>query len=180
MAIRRDRRTRSRVTATTSDGAGATSTEANKALIREIVERALNQGDFSLADDEHFTPDYTVHIPGREDLPRGPDAFRGVIGMWRTAFSDWHMTIEDLVAEGDLVANRFTTTGTHDGPLMGIPPTGRRMVVHGQELHRVSEGKVAETWVVDDVPGIMVQLGVVPPPPVGGPPPDHTEGEGGG
>jgi predicted ester cyclase len=77
------------------------------------------------------------------------------------------MTIEDLVAEGDFVANRFTTRGTHTAPLMGIPPTGKPMVVHGQELHRLVAGKVAETWVCDDVPSILVQLGVLPKPPMG-------------
>jgi predicted ester cyclase len=95
-----------------------------------------------------------------------------VIGIWHTACPDFHMTIEDLVADGDFVANRFTTRGTNTGPLMGIPPTGRTMVVHGQELHRIQDGKLAESWICDDVPSIMVQLGILPPPPVpSGPPP---------
>jgi predicted ester cyclase len=75
-----------------------------------------------------------------------------------------------LIADGDLVANRFTTRGTHRAPLMGIPPTGRSMTVHGFEVHRIQDGKVAETWVADDVPGILMQLGVVSPPPSMGPP----------
>jgi predicted ester cyclase len=99
-------------------------------------------------------------------LPSGPDAFKLVIGMWRAAFPDWHMTIETLVAEGDFVANRFTTRGTHKAPLMGIPATGKQMVVHGMELHRIAGGKVAETWVCDDVPSIMQQLGIGPPVPI--------------
>ena len=139
------------------------SLERNKALIRLIVEEALNRGNLAIAD-EYFAPDYVVHIPARPDLPRGPGVFKEVIGMWRSAFSDWHMTIEDLVAEGDLVANRFTTTGTHTGPLMGMPPTRRGMVVRGQELHRVVDGKVVESWICDDVPGILVQLGLLPTP----------------
>jgi predicted ester cyclase len=145
------------------------SPEENKALIRYLIEEGLNKGNFAVAD-EHFRPDYLVHIPGRTDLPVGPESFKRVIGMYRAAFPDFHMTIETLVAEGDYVANRFTTRGTHRAPLMGIPPTGRPMVVHGQELHRLNDGKVAETWVCDDVPSIMVQLGVIPPPPIGGPP----------
>jgi predicted ester cyclase len=71
------------------------------------------------------------------------------------------MKIEELVAEGEFVTNRFTTTGTHDAPLFWIPPTWRRMVVHSQEMHRIVDGKVAESWIADDVPGILVQLGVV-------------------
>jgi predicted ester cyclase len=136
------------------------SVEENKALIRRIVEEALNQGRVAIAD-EYFDPGYTVHIPSRPDLPRGPDVFKQTIGMWRSAFSDWHMTIEDLVGEGDLVANRFTTTGTHTGPLFGFPPTGRTMVVRGQELHRLANGKVVESWICDDVPSILSQLGLL-------------------
>lgn len=136
------------------------SLEENKLLIRFCVDEALNKGNLSVAD-EHFASDYLVHIPSRPDPGRGPGVFKDVIGMWRSAFADWHMTIEDLVADGDLVANRFTTTGTHTGPLMGIPPTGRRMVVRGQELHRIASGKVAESWICDDVPSILAQLGVL-------------------
>lgn len=151
------------------------SPEENKTLIRYLIEEALNKGNLSVAEG-HFTPDYQVRIPGKPEGPRGPEVFRQVIGMWRAAFSDWHMTIENLIAEGDYVANRFTTRGTHTGPLMGIPATGKTMVVHGQELHRLRDGKVAETWVCDDVPSIMQQLGIVSPPPIKrpGPPSDAT------
>jgi predicted ester cyclase len=150
--------------------------EANKKVVRYLVEESLNKGNLDLAD-QYFTADYQVHIPSAPPGPRGPMAFKNVIGMWRAAFADWHMTIEELVAEGDFVANRFTTRATHTGVLMGIPPTGKKMVVHGQELHRLANGKVAETWVCDDIPSIMVQLGILPPPPLkrpsgppGGPP----------
>jgi predicted ester cyclase len=134
--------------------------EENKTLIRRIVEEALNQGRIAIAD-EYFDPDYIVHIPSRTDLPRGPGAFKQTIGMWRSAFSDWHMTIEDLVGERDLVANRFTTTGTHTGPLFGFPATSRKMTVRGQELHRLANGKVVESWICDDIPSILSQLGLM-------------------
>lgn len=122
----------------------------------------MNKNNPEIADGR-FTPGYVPHIPGGwpPSAPTGPAAFKRVMELWRSAFSDWHMTIEDLVAERDLVANRFTTVGTHDGPLFGIPPTGRRMVVHGMEFHRVTGGLVSESWISDDVPGIMVQLGVL-------------------
>jgi predicted ester cyclase len=132
----------------------------NKRLVRRLIEEGLNENNPDVADG-HFTDDYVAHIPGLpDDAPRGPEAFKQVIRIWRGAFSDWHMTIEELIGEGDFVANRFTTTGTHDGPLFGIPPTGNRMVVHSLELHRISTGKIAESWIVDDVPGILVQLGI--------------------
>lgn len=135
------------------------STEGNKQLVRLLIEEAFNRGNLDVAVGR-FTSDYRVHIPGRSDLPVGPEAFTAVVGMWRAAFPDWHMTIEQLVAEGEFVANRFTTTGTHEGELMGFPPTGRKMVVRGQELHRCDGGRVAETWVCDDVPSIFRQLGL--------------------
>jgi predicted ester cyclase len=148
-------------------------TDDNKALITYLIAEGLNGGNLEVADEQHFTPGYTVHIPGRTDLPAGPAAFQRVIGMYRAAFQDWHMVIEELVAEGDFVSNRFTTTGTHTGPLYGFPPTGRTMIVHGQELHRLEDGRVAETWVCDDGPSIMLQLGILPPPgpPAGAPRP---------
>jgi predicted SnoaL-like aldol condensation-catalyzing enzyme len=144
----------------------------NKALIRHIIEEALNKGNFEVADGR-FTDDYTVHIPRRPDVPGGAEGFKQAIGMWRNACSDWHMEIEEMIAEGDLVTNRFTTRGTNDGPLLGKPPTNKPFVVHGMEIHRVRDGKVAETWVCDDIPSILLQLEVIPSPfgpPGGGPP----------
>ena len=144
------------------------SAQENKDLIRRVIEEALNKGNLSVADSA-FTADYVAHVPGAPALPSGADAFKRVIQMWRAAFPDWHMTIEELVAEGDIVANRFTTRGTHQGVLMGIPPTGRPITVRGMEFHRLRDGKVAESWIADDIPGIFVQLGLLKMP-VGGPP----------
>ena len=140
---------------------GLRAAKANKALIRYLIERGLNDGDPTVAEGR-FTDDYVAHIPGvPSGGPTGPEVFRGVMRRWRGSFSDWHMTIEELIAERDCVTNRFITTGTHDGPLFGIPPTGRRIVVRSQETHRIADGKVAESWIVDDVPGILVQIGVL-------------------
>jgi predicted ester cyclase len=134
--------------------------DSNKALVRLIIEEAFNGGRLAVADGR-FTDDYTAHVPGVPGLPSGVDGFKRVVGMWRSAFDDLHMTIEAMVAEGDMVANRFTTRGTHTGPLFGIAPTGGRIEVHGQEHHRIENGRVAESWICDDVPGILVQLGIL-------------------
>jgi len=134
--------------------------EENKQLVRAVIEEALNKGNVDVAD-EYFSPDYVAHIPRAPETPPGPMKFKLVIAMWRTAFEDWHMTIEDLIAEGDYVVNRFTTRGTHTGPLMGIPPTGRKIEVRGIEMHRIVDGKVVESWIADDIPSILVQLGVL-------------------
>lgn len=140
--------------------------EDNKALVRYLIEEVLNKGNLDIAD-TGFAPDYVTHIPNNPNLPPGPETFKRVIAMYRAAFPDFHMTIEDLVAEGDLVANRFTTRGTHRAPLMGIPPTGKQITVRGQELHRIANGKVVESWICDDVPSILVQLGIITMPQVG-------------
>ena len=134
----------------------------NKTVVRHVIEEALNKRNLDIAD-EYFTDDYVSHIPGEPPGigPSGPQVFKAVMALWHNACSDWHMTIEQLVAEGDVVANRFTTRATHDGPLLGIPPTGNRFTVRGMEFHRLRNGKVAESWISDDLPGILVQLGVV-------------------
>jgi predicted ester cyclase len=138
------------------------SVEANKAVVMTAIERGFNGGDLSVAD-EVFTDDYTVHAPGLGELPTGPDAFKRAIGLWRGAFSDIHMEVQELIGEGELVCNRFVTQGTHSGPLFGIPPTGKPIVVRGMEIHRVVDGKVVESWIGDDVPTILMQIGAVVP-----------------
>ncbi len=137
--------------------------DENKTLIRMVIEEALNKGNLAIAD-EYFTADYVSHVPGAPPLPPGPGAFKQVMTAWLTAFPDYHMVIEELLADGDKVCNRFTTTGTHQATLWGIAATNNKMLVKGMEIHRLAGGKVAESWICDDVPSIMQQLGVVPRP----------------
>ena len=84
--------------------------------------------------------------------------------MHRTAWSDLHFTVEDLVAEGDKVALHWSCSGTHTGEWMGIPPTGKRVTWSGIGIHRVVGGKIVESWDMVDNLGLMQQLGIVPPP----------------
>ncbi|HEV7886636.1 MAG TPA: ester cyclase [Acidimicrobiales bacterium] len=139
------------------------STEANKAIVMRAIDEGFNGGDLGVAD-EIFTDDYTVHAPGL-DLPRGPGAFKNAIGMWRTAFPDIHMDVQQLYADGDFVINRFVTQGTHGGNLFGFAPTGKPMTIRGMEIHQVVEGKVVASWIGDDVPSILMQLGLLTPGP---------------
>ena len=81
--------------------------------------------------------------------------------MLRTAFPDLRFTIEELVAEGDMVAGRLTMSGTHEGPLMGMPPTGRPVRQDHMHCVRFEGGKAVEHWGVRDDLGMMRQLGVV-------------------
>jgi predicted ester cyclase len=136
--------------------------QRNKDLVRTLTEQGFNAGDLS-AVDEHFTADYQVHAPGVPPLPPGPYAFKRAVGLFRTAMPDIHVTIEDLVGEDDRVFGRFTTRGTHTGPLMGIPPTGRPVTVYEWVCHRFEDGKVAESWIGDNVPRILLSIGAVVP-----------------
>jgi predicted ester cyclase len=82
--------------------------------------------------------------------------------MFITAFPDLNVTNEDLVAEGDFVMQRWTSHVTHNGPLLGNPPTGKKVTLQGINLFRINNGKIAERWGVFDAMGLMQQLGVVP------------------
>jgi predicted ester cyclase len=82
--------------------------------------------------------------------------------MFRSAFPDLHVEIEDVVAEGDTVATRVTMTATHRGAFLGVAPTGRRVRYEGMDILRFREGKMVEHWTVTDDLGLMQQLGVVP------------------
>ncbi len=138
------------------------SAEENKTLIREIIEEVWNKGDLA-AVDRYFAPDYVDHTPFPGQGP-GPEGYRQVVTAIREAFPDLHLTLGDILGEGDKVAFRYTMEGTHQGDFMGIPPTGKPFSVGGMIFARVAEGKAAERWANLDTLGMMQQLGVVPSP----------------
>jgi len=140
--------------------------EQNKALARRVLEEAANQRKLELID-ELLAPDYVLHDPANP-MVQDRETFKQFLNGHYVAFPDIQWTIEDVVAEGDRVVVRWILTGTHQGPLMGIPPTGKQVSMWGISIYRIAEGKVAEEWAVADVMGLMQQLGVIPPP---GPPP---------
>jgi predicted ester cyclase len=84
------------------------------------------------------------------------------VSSYRAAYSDARITIDDQIAERDMVATRWTGRGTHDGDLMGIAPTGKQVTVSGLTLSRLSNGKVVEEWTNWDTLGMLQQLGAVP------------------
>jgi predicted ester cyclase len=137
-----------------------TTEERNKAAFRRVYEEGLNGGNLAVAD-ELIAPDFLDHEahPGASS---GPESMRGLIKMLRTAFPDLCFTIEELIAEGDMVAGRLIMNGTHEGPLMGMPPTDRP--VHQAHMHfvRFRDGKAIEHWGVRDDMGMMRQLGATP------------------
>jgi steroid delta-isomerase-like uncharacterized protein len=139
------------------------SAEENKALVRRVIEEMFNKGNLDAAD-ELIAPHFVDHHPAMPEEVRGPEGLKEVAAMYRVAFSDLHMEIEEQIAEGDLIATRWTATGTHDGDLMGIAPTGNRVTLPGMDISRVSDGKVAETWEGYDTMVMMQQIGAISSP----------------
>jgi steroid delta-isomerase-like uncharacterized protein len=136
------------------------SAEENKALARRVIEEMFNRGNLGVAD-ELLAPDYVDHDPAMPDDVRGPEGFKEYVRAYRSAFSDIHIRIEEQIAEGDKVVTRWTGTGTHDGDLAGIAPTGNRVTLPGMEIVRISEGKLVEGWEGYDSMNLMQQLGVM-------------------
>ncbi len=137
--------------------------EENKAVVRRMIEELFNEGNLD-ATDEIIARDHSHHDPAMPEEGHGPEDFKQFVAAYRSAFPDLHVQIEDQVAEGDRVSTRWTVTGTHDGDLMGIPPTGRRITLPGMEISRISDGKIVETWEGYDSMLMMQQLGVVSSP----------------
>ena len=137
------------------------STENNKALIRQVYEEAINQGNLALLD-ELVSSDYVEHDPNYPQPVRGAEGLKQYFQTFRSAFPDLHFTIEDIISEGDTVAVRQTGRGTHQGELFGIPPTGKQLTVTAMIFHRFANGKPVENWVNSDSMGMLQQLGVIP------------------
>jgi len=136
------------------------STEVNKQLVERGFQRLMNNGELALAD-ELVSADFFNH-EAPPDAPRGPAGLRGMVTMLRTAFPDLHIEIAELIAEGDKVVARTTLQGTHTGPYMGIPPTGRRFVQDQIHILSFADGKAIEHRAVRDDLGMLQQLGVIP------------------
>jgi steroid delta-isomerase-like uncharacterized protein len=142
-----------------------------KAIARQGAEDCWNMPDMN-ALDEILAPDYKVYVAGVLTYD-GRDHMKEQVGMARQAFPDVHVQVQDLIAEGDKVAARFTFSGTQTGPYvteMGtMPPTGRRVEVTGIIIFRFRDGKIVENREVLDTLGMLQQMGVIPTP--GQPPP---------
>ena len=109
-----------------------------------------------------MTLDATIHLPTGEVVD--PDELKSFAGTWRESFPDWHSTFEELIAEGDRVAERWTGRGTHLGELQGIPPTGKRVEAPGSVFYRIVGGKIVEFRGQLAMMSLLQQLGAIPSP----------------
>ncbi|MCA1707866.1 MAG: ester cyclase [Actinobacteria bacterium] len=135
------------------------SAEENEAVVRQYIEEVWNRHNID-AVDELVSPDYLNHAADAEHQ-RGIAGVKYILNWLFSVFPDHRFDIEDAVADGDTVAVRGTCSGTHEGELWGIPPTGEHFAVQQVHWFRVADGKVAEHWAVRDDLGMMRQLGVI-------------------
>jgi steroid delta-isomerase-like uncharacterized protein len=133
--------------------------EEHKALVQRFVEKFWNQGNMAAAD-ELMTANATIFLPGRGEVSK--EIFKAFAMTLRGAFPDWHSTVDEMIVEGDHVAERWTGRGTHQGEFQGIPPTGKQVAVPGFVFYRVSSGKITEFRGLFDGLGMLHQLGAMP------------------
>jgi len=138
------------------------SAEDNEKLIQRFYDEGWNENNLDVYD-ELVTEDFVDHqaLPG---LPPGREGFKMLNVIFRAAFPDIVVKHETIVAEDDKVACRWTSSGTHQGELFGIPPTGKHVDVTATVMYRVENGRLAEGWINRDDVGMMRQLGIIPSP----------------
>jgi steroid delta-isomerase-like uncharacterized protein len=137
------------------------SVEQNKQLVRRIFEGGLNRGEVdaiaALTADDFF--DHDIHV--ETGVAGGPEDMRVALDMIRAGFPDIHVTIEDIIAEGDRVVVRNTWRGTHLGEFNGIPATGNKVEISGIVIWRIENGLITERWATIDTLSLLRQLGVL-------------------
>ena len=133
----------------------------NERLVRRFVEDVINRGETDLLP-ALVARDHIGHDPLGDHY--GPEGVRISITELRSAFPDLRVTIEEVIASGDRVARRFTLRGTHHGPYLGLPATGRVVVTTGIAIDRVVGGCLAESWLIIDALALFRKVGAVPMP----------------
>jgi len=143
---------------------GSMTTERNKEAARRWSEELWGQGKLAVAD-EIIAANYERHDPGDPFPAHGPDDVKRIVTMLRTMLPDLRITVETMVAEGDIVVSRYSTTATDTVGFMGQPATGRVIHTPAMQMFRFADGKIVESWAVRDDLGTLRQLGHLPPAP---------------
>ena len=136
------------------------SPEENKRIVRRIYDELWNERRLEVAD-EIIADGASNYDTGLLPMPFGPEEMKGTVRMVTAAFPDNRHEVKEIIVEGDKVVLRCTLTGTHEGPFMGIPPTGRKIEVTEIHIYRLKDGKAVEHRVGRDDLGAMRQLGVI-------------------
>lgn len=142
--------------------------EDNKTILREIIEEVYNKDNASAIEESHAR-DFVVHHTHHNAIPfdgKGPDIVKQINSTMRKALPDLHYTVDAMLADGDLVAVRWTGRGTHKGEyatyLGTVQPTGNRVTFQGTNIFRLSYGKIVEQWISWDRLGFFQQIGAAP------------------
>jgi steroid delta-isomerase-like uncharacterized protein len=133
--------------------------DTNTLIMERFTSEFLTSGDAALAE-EFLSPDIVLHFAGQQQ--RGRDTYRAVVAANGDTFEDLVWTVEEMVADGDAVAVRYTMTGTHRGDFAGIPPTGKAVVAQSMAFYRLADGQIVEERAQLDMLGILQQLGAAP------------------
>jgi steroid delta-isomerase-like uncharacterized protein len=137
------------------------SASANKdVVLRKWYQELWDKWNIAMAD-ELFTENYRLHLPG-SPVAIDRDATRQVVQMFSGAFPNLQHTVDEMIAEGDVVAARWTVRGTHRGDFQGIAPTGNDVTLCGTTVHHLVGGRIAETWLTFDTMELLQQLGAAP------------------
>jgi predicted ester cyclase len=128
-------------------------------IARWVVEDVWNKGDFRLAD-QMFTSNSVLHFRG-QNIPLTREAGLGIVMNWRTAFPDFHFSLEDMIVDGNKVALRIPFTGTHRGKFFDLDPTGKKINVTEILILRIDGDKISEMWEDYDEYGMRIQLGLI-------------------
>jgi steroid delta-isomerase-like uncharacterized protein len=138
------------------------SAEANRIIFQRFLQ-FINSGSRELAV-ELVAPAAIFQAPGMPEPLRGPEGYLQLLAMLRAGFSDVQWTLVEVIAEGDRIAARFTMRGTHDGPFMGLPPSGKPFVASSMAFYRLTDGKIVEENGLPDMLAILQQIGAAPSP----------------
>jgi predicted ester cyclase len=135
---------------------------SNVEIVREYTRRVFNEHNPGLAS-EYLTPDAKWH-GGTLGTAEGADNVVSVLRSFIGALPDLNAQEQDIVAQGDTVAVRFVVEATHQGELLGITPTGRRVRWDAVDVYRLRDGRISEEWAADDMTAILQQVGAYTPP----------------
>jgi steroid delta-isomerase-like uncharacterized protein len=133
--------------------------EKNTLIMERFTSEFLTTGHAALAE-EFLDPDVVLHFAGQQ--LRGRDRYLAVVAATAPTFEDLVWTVEEMVADGDAVAVRYTMTGTHRGEFAGIPPTGKAVVAQSMAFYRLADGRIVEERAQLDMLGILQQVGAAP------------------
>lgn len=135
-----------------------------ESVVRRDVDAVWNGGGNLDEIDDIVTDDFVYHNPMVPEDVHGPEGYRELAERFHSAFSDMDMEIDEMVAQDDRVATRYTTRATHVGEIMGIEPTNRDIEITGILVDHVEDGRIRKRYVNDDALGLFAQLGAVEPP----------------